>query len=146
VEGGIIRQPQIGTTEIGDAVFIGDRVVICRGSTSDVTYVGSGTMIAPGTCVGHGVWIASNVHVANNVSIAGTARIEKNCFVGSGSVIEPGVVLPPGTVVGAGSVVSRSLPSGNLVLKGNPARVIGERGANVKGLPKGLPVDQKFGA
>jgi len=132
-DGTIVRQPQIGETRIGAGVFIGDRVVICRGSTSDTTHVGADSMIAPGTCIGHGVWIGAQVHVANNVSIAGNVRVDDSCFIGSGSVVEPGIRLPRGTLVGAGSVVSRAPDQTGLILKGNPARVVGERNAAAKG-------------
>lgn len=40
------------------------------------------------------------------------------------SVILPGVTLRPNTVIGAGSVVTESLPEGNCVVAGSPAKLI----------------------
>ena len=46
------------------------------------------------------------------------------CFVGVRSIIMPGVTLGDHTIVGAGSVVTKSFEDGNVVIAGNPARVI----------------------
>jgi maltose O-acetyltransferase len=50
-------------------------------------------------------------------------RIGDYCWIGSGAILLPGVELGPRTIVGAGSVVTKSF-SGNVVVAGNPARVI----------------------
>lgn len=51
-------------------------------------------------------------------------RIGRDSLITSNSIILPGVELGPHTVVAAGAVVTKSFPEGNLVLAGNPARVI----------------------
>ncbi|HCZ3018802.1 TPA: type 8 capsular polysaccharide synthesis protein Cap8J, partial [Staphylococcus aureus] len=45
-------------------------------------------------------------------------------WIGMNSVILPGVELGEHTIVGAGSVVTKSFPEGNVVIGGNPAKVI----------------------
>lgn len=51
-------------------------------------------------------------------------HIGNNCWIGMNSTVLPGVTLGDKTVVGAGSVVTKSFPSGNIVIAGNPAKVI----------------------
>lgn len=50
--------------------------------------------------------------------------IAEKCWIGMDSVILAGVVLGVRTIVGAGSVVTKSFPAGNVVVAGNPAKII----------------------
>lgn len=54
----------------------------------------------------------------------GRIRIGDHCFIGAKSILLPGVELGERTIVGAGSVVTKSFPEGNVVIAGNPARVV----------------------
>lgn len=54
----------------------------------------------------------------------GRVKIGNDCFIGIKSVLLPGVELGDRTIVGAGSVVTKSFPDGNVVIAGNPARVL----------------------
>ena len=54
----------------------------------------------------------------------GKIVIGNNCFIGAKSIILPGVSLGDRTIVGAGSVVTKSFESGNVVIAGNPAKII----------------------
>lgn len=54
----------------------------------------------------------------------GRVTIGDSCFIGMHSILLPGVVLGDHTLVGAGSIVTKSFPEGNVVIAGNPARVI----------------------
>lgn len=54
----------------------------------------------------------------------GKISIGDSCFIGINSIILPGVKLGDHTLVGAGSVVTKSFEEGNVVIAGNPARVI----------------------
>ncbi|MCB0275013.1 MAG: hypothetical protein KDI06_09385 [Calditrichaeota bacterium] len=51
-------------------------------------------------------------------------EIGDNCWLGANSIILPAVRLGQHTVVAAGSVVTKSFPEGDVVIGGNPARVI----------------------
>ena len=55
----------------------------------------------------------------------GKITIGNNSFIGARSVIMYGVELADNTIVAAGSVVTKSFLEGNIVIGGNPARVIG---------------------
>ena len=54
----------------------------------------------------------------------GKIKIGDHCFIGVRCLLLPGVELGERTIVGAGSVVTKSFPQGNVVIAGNPAKVI----------------------
>ena len=54
----------------------------------------------------------------------GRIVIGDHCFIGANSILLPGVRLGERTIVGAGSVVTKSFPQGNVVIAGNPAKVL----------------------
>lgn len=83
--------------------------------------------------IGKGTWIAPNVgiittnHDFKDLIIQQPPQdinIGNNCWIGMNSTILPGVVLGDCTIVGAGSVVTKSFPNGNVVIAGNPAKVL----------------------
>ncbi len=61
----------------------------------------------------------------NGVELGLPVVIGDNCWIGGNAVINPGVSLGNNVVVGAGSVVTKSFGD-NVVIAGNPARVIRE--------------------
>jgi len=83
--------------------------------------------------LGPGVKIISGNHdqddFANSSVQCSGIEIGKKCWIGANAVILPGVKLLPGTVVGAGSVVTRSFGVPDIVVAGNPARIVRKRGA-----------------
>lgn len=84
-------------------------------------YIGKGTYIGPNVGIitaNHDIYNLDKHEEGKDVIIG------KNCWIGMNSIILPGVVLGDKTIVGAGSVVTKSFPEGNVVLAGNPARVI----------------------
>ncbi|HFU75799.1 MAG TPA: acyltransferase [Arcobacter sp.] len=53
--------------------------------------------------------------------------IGENAWIGANAIILPGVELGKCCVVGAGSVVTKSFKEENLIIAGNPAKIIGRR-------------------
>lgn len=83
--------------------------------------------------IGKGTEIARNVGIiTSNHDFYDLAKhmdgkdviIGNKCWIGMNSMILPGVKLGDNTIVGAGSVVTKSFPEGNVVIAGNPAKVI----------------------
>ena len=60
---------------------------------------------------------------ATGVEFAKPITIGDNCWIGGMAVINPGVTLGNNVVVASGAVVTKSFGS-NLVIGGNPARII----------------------
>lgn len=63
--------------------------------------------------------------VKGTSNMFGKIVIGNNSFIGARSVIMYGVELADNTIVAAGSVVTKSFREGNVVIGGNPAKVIG---------------------
>lgn len=62
--------------------------------------------------------------IDNATDTFGRIIIGDNCFIGQNSLILPGVTLGDNTIVGAGSIVTKSFLEGNVVIAGNPAKII----------------------
>lgn len=63
--------------------------------------------------------------VKGTSNIFGRITIGNNSFIGARAVIMYGVELADNTIVAAGSVVTKSFTDGNVIIGGNPAKVIG---------------------
>lgn len=62
--------------------------------------------------------------IENKTDVFGRIKVGNNCFIGYGTIVLPGIELGDNTIVAAGSVVTKSFKEGNLVIGGNPAKVI----------------------
>lgn len=99
----------------------------------------------PGSMLGcyidgrNGIILEDNVWIGPRVSIISmdhnllnydlykqeaSIRIGRDSLLTTNSIVLPGVKLGPHTVVAAGAVVTKSFPEGNVILAGNPARVV----------------------
>ncbi len=87
--------------------------------------------------IGNNVSISTNVvflthdnsiiKVSKNkyTDLFGEIVIGDNCFIGANSIILPGVKLADNTIVAAGSVVTKSTNKSNMIIGGNPAKLLG---------------------
>lgn len=83
--------------------------------------------IGKGTYIGPNVGLITSNHTAENLDIHDDPKeivLGEQCWIGMNSVILPGVSLGDHTIVGAGSVVTKSFPTGNCIIAGNPAKII----------------------
>lgn len=86
--------------------------------------------------IGDNVNISTNVkfithdysihNVINKGTLYGKITIGDNCFIGAGSILLYGISIANNVIVAAGSVVTKSIQRQNVVVGGNPARIIGE--------------------
>jgi UDP-3-O-[3-hydroxymyristoyl] glucosamine N-acyltransferase len=130
-----IIQPQLGGVIIEDKCRLGAHSVLVRGSLTEKTFIGKGTLIAPGVRAGHGTQIGAHSHLANNVTTGGNTEIGKYCFVGSSAVFRPKVRVADYTIVGAGAVVVKDTTQQGLTLMGVPAKEYPTKD-NPSGMPK----------
>lgn len=135
--GNRILQPQLGGVIVGEHCIIATDVTIVRGSSSENTLIGNGSVIAHGTKIGHGTIVKENVHMANNVSLAGNAVIGERTFLGSACVVSSNVSVADNCIVGAGAVVNRSVEESFVTVAGVPAKII--KRANFENKPNGAP-------
>lgn len=84
-------------------------------------YIGKGTYIAPNTGF---ITANHNVRDLDRHCEGKDIVLGENCWIGMNSVILPGVTLGNRTIVGAGAIVTKSFEEGNIVIAGNPAKII----------------------
>lgn len=86
--------------------------------------------------IGDHVTISSNVSFVTHDNSAkylfndrgdlfGKIIIRNNCFIGQNATLMYGVELADNIIVAAGSVVTKSFHESNIIIGGNPAKVIG---------------------
>lgn len=139
--GVIVRNPH--TFEIGDAVFIGDQVIL-QGRHDGHCLIGAHSWLGPQAYFdcrdmelgeyagwGPGAKVLGSEHTADpaTVPIIGTdlvikpVRVGRWTDIGVNAVILPGVTIGEGAIVGAGAVVTQDVPA-YAVAAGVPARVL----------------------
>ena len=130
---GAILAPYGGSITLEDGVYVGPYAILYgHGGLR----IGRDSMIA-----GHSFIVASN-HQFDDSSIPVAYQPEKSLginigndvWIGAGAKILDGVTLGDRCVIGAGAVVTRSIDA-NMIAVGVPARVTGQRGSQVDGVP-----------
>jgi len=84
-------------------------------------YIGEGTYIGPNVGI---ITTNHNIYNLDEHQDGKDIFIGKSCWIGMNAMILPGVKLGDRTIVGAGCVVTKSFPQGNIVIVGNPARIL----------------------
>jgi maltose O-acetyltransferase len=112
----------------GQNIHIGDHVylnVLCTILDCNTVRIGHHVMIGPSVQIYTAAHALEAEARIQGWEVAKPIVIEDNVWVGGGAILLPGVTIGRNAVVGAGAVVSRSVPA-NMVVAGNPARVIRE--------------------
>mgnify|MGYP003655563577 CR=1 FL=1 len=100
----------------------------CVGDRANLYSLGKITLFE-GSTIAQEAYICTGTHAFEKVSmnlITAPIIIEKNVFVGARAFIMPGVTLSENVVVAAMAVVTKDVAK-NLVVGGNPAKIIKER-------------------
>ena len=123
-EGRWIRFPHYGNVILKDNVSLGDNNTITRGTLGD-TIIGSGVKTDCGVHIAHNSVIGKNCMFAAKAMIAGSVTMGENCWIGPSSSIIHKAIIGNNVFVGIGSNVIKNVPD-NVVVVGNPAKIIGE--------------------
>lgn len=112
----------------GQNIYIGDHVylnVLCTILDCNEVHIGHSVMIGPGVQIYTAAHLLQAELRIQGWEVAKPVVIEEKVWIGGGAILLPGVRIGRNAVVGAGAVVTRSVPA-NMVVAGNPARVIRE--------------------
>lgn len=117
---GLMKIPQLGTVEIGDAVEIGANSCIDRAKTG-VTRIGSGTKIDNLVHIAHNVTVGLSCLIIAQTGVAGSVTIGNGVVLAGQAGIKDHVTLGDGARVGAQGGVIGDVPAG-VTVSGYPAR------------------------
>jgi maltose O-acetyltransferase len=112
----------------GQNIYLGEHVfmnVLCTIVDCNEVHIGHHVMIGPSVQIYTAAHLLQAEARIQGWEVAKPVVIEDNVWLGGGAILLPGVKISRNAVVGAGAVVSRSVPA-NMVVAGNPARVIRE--------------------
>lgn len=109
-------------------IKLGLRCNICSNIITGEPYlikIGNDTTVSTEVkFVTHDASIGKVLGKENGSDLCGRIVVGNNCFIGLGAILLYGVELGDNTIVAAGSVVTKSFKEGNLVIGGNPAKII----------------------
>lgn len=137
---GLVKIPQIGTVEIGDAVEIGAGSCVDRGKFSKTT-LGDGTKIDNLVQIAHNCQMGRSCVMAGQSGLAGSVTLGDGVVMGGGARIRDHTTVGSGTQVGGNGTVLADVGPG-LRLLGTPAddaRKTMRQWAALKQLPDLMP-------
>lgn len=115
------------TAFVAGSAVLGEGCHVLAGAMVSVDCVaGMQTIINTRASVDHECQLGMGVHVAPGATLTGCVRVGDFSMLGAGSVVLPRIVIGKHVVVGAGAVVTKNVPN-NVVVYGNPARIMGRR-------------------
>jgi maltose O-acetyltransferase len=87
--------------------------------------IGNNCMLAPGVHIYTATHPVNPIERNKGPEFGKPVTIGDNCWIGGGAIINPGVSIGDNVVIASGAVVTKDVPS-NVVIGGNPARIIKE--------------------
>lgn len=119
-------------TIIGKDVTIGNGTVIIPGAIVNAnSTIGKHSIINTKSTLGHNGYMSEFTSLASGVCTGGNFALGAYSAISLGTNIIENITIGPHTVVGAGSLVIRDFEN-NILVHGNPARVIRSRSAGEK--------------
>ncbi|MGM0113028.1 acyltransferase [Enterococcus sp. DIV0187] len=121
-----VKLSYLENISIGMNSSIGDRSWIIA---ADKVIIGNDVLMGPEVMIftqNHEI-TNTNTKLINGGTIKKPVLIEDDCWIGARVIILPGAHIKSGTVIAAGSVVPGKEFPRNVVIGGNPAKVIKER-------------------
>lgn len=108
-------------------VKIGDGCLICSNiATSEAFLISIGNNCTISTNVSFITHdYSAHIILEGTSDLYGKISIGDNCFIGANSTLLYGVTLGNNILVAAGSIVTKSFTEENIIIAGNPARIIG---------------------
>jgi acetyltransferase-like isoleucine patch superfamily enzyme len=124
-----LRVLEDGVLEIGDSFYTSSNLNLhCAESVVIGDNVTFGWDIMLMDTDYHKYWLEEKNRLAEHKK---NIHIGSNCWIGSKTIITKGTHIEDHTIVGAGSVVSGTFAKSNVIIKGNPAKIIRE-GVRIK--------------
>ncbi|MBI3119732.1 MAG: NeuD/PglB/VioB family sugar acetyltransferase [Candidatus Hydrogenedentes bacterium] len=112
---------------VSPSVRMGVGNLIKAGAVLDTEVeLGDGCIVDNGAIVPHHNRIGTGCHLAPGVSMGGDCIIGECSVIGIGATISARLRVGRNVIVAAGACVLRDVPD-NVVVEGNPARIVGER-------------------
>jgi maltose O-acetyltransferase len=112
----------------GKNIYLGDDVylnILCTILDCNVVRIGNHVMVGPGVQIYTAAHLLQAEPRNQGWEEAKPVTIEDNVWLGGSAILLPGVRIGRNAVVGAGAIVTHDVPP-NMVVAGNPARVIRE--------------------
>lgn len=113
----------MSTVVIGNKVEIGANTCIDRG-VLDPTLIGDGCKIDNLCQIAHNVTVGPNTIITAGVILCGSSKIGSHCWLAPGCVVKNGVKVGSNVTIGMNSVVYRSIKQNNVVVVGDPAKIL----------------------
>ncbi len=107
----------------------GGSQVLASSTVCVESQIGRSCIINTAASVDHECILEDGVHICPGAHLAGQVHVGRNSMIGTGAVILPRVKIGKNSIVGAGAVVIEDVPN-NVVVVGNPARILKERANN----------------
>ena len=117
---------------LGENVIVEDGALVEAGAViGNDTVIRQGTIIDLGAVVAHHCDVGPFCHLAPRATLSGAVRIKEHTVIMAGGVVANTASIGANVVVTPGSVVASDVIPDDVVVQGNPARIIGrsKRGA-----------------